>query len=254
MKLISGLKKLSFKNLLVDTLHFCLRVALSVGIFLLVAIVNIPSLAYILILFSKWRVVSLSASHIWHQLKLNAMDLIFSCAVIYFMHLADGSLGYQLLWLGIHLSWVLLIKILKGSNGYFVQGVIAQAMGVAALVYVLGQIPVALVLLGIWLVSYLASSHLLLGMSTRIYTAHLVYIWSLFSLQLAWILMHWRMNFWVIPRLVFIQTIIALALIILYILHEKNKLPPFIRRQIIISTLIIVSILLALSSIYRVTV
>lgn len=240
------------KDRLFIGLHFCLRSLLPLAVFAIVSLLRLPSLAYALILLSKWRLVTVKPQFWWTNLQTNAIDLIVGLAIVQFMTYSTLDLAGQLVWFVVHLAWVLFIKPMTTSTGYLVQGIIAQVLGVSALIYNLSPANSVFVLLGIWFISTLSARHILIGLPWRGYHHAFIHIWGIFSIQLAWVLLHWRIDFWVLPRLAFIQGILLLALSLLYTLHQKNRLDAFFSRQVLISTLIIVLVALLLSTVQAV--
>ena len=254
MNLATGRNKLVFKDRLFVGLHFVLRALLPLVVFLTIAFLELPVLAYGLVLLAKWRIVATKPRFWWINLQSHLLDLVFSISTVYFMSWPSLSLWQQALWLAIYLAWIFGLKGLASWQGSLVRGLIVQGLGVALLIYALNQIPLPLVLIGIWLVSLIAARHILNGLPRTHYHRSLMQIWSLFALQLAWVLLHWQINFWVIPRLAFLLVIILLASSLLYILYTHQRLPAFLRRQIIASTLIIVFVVLFLSSIHTLSI
>ena len=86
------------------------------------------------------------------------------------------------------------------------------------------------------------------------YHNSLIHIWGLFALQLAWVLLHWQITFWIIPRLTFLLVVLLFSSSLLYALYLQQSLPTFLCRQIIVSTLIVVMVVLLLSSIHTISI
>ena len=234
-------------------LHFSLRSFLPIFVFLIIVFLELPALAYILVLLSKWRILAGKPRFWWSNLRINAADLIFSLSVIQFMSWPSLELSHQLIWLFLYLVWVLVLRSMAPPNKNILQGIIAQGIGVSTLLYNTGQIYLPLLLFGVWIISISAVRHMFHGLPKMDYFKSLIHIWGLFSIQLAWVLLHWQINFWFIPHLVFLQVVILTALSILYILHQKKTLSLFLKRQIIVSLLIIVALVLFFSGIRTVT-
>ncbi len=241
------------KDRLFSGLRFLAQSLLPLFIFSIIVFLELPALAYVLVLLAKWRILATTPRFWWPNLQINAVDLIFSLSIVMFMSWPTIGLYQQLIWLLVHFFWVFVLKSSKMSHRHTVRGVVVQALGSAALVYNVDQIPLPLLLFGVWLVSILSVRHILNNLVKETYHNALVYIWGLFSIQLAWVLLHWQVNFWIVPNLVFLQTVILIAAVILYILHQKGALPKFLRRQIIISALIVTFVILFLSGVHSVS-
>ena len=250
MNLTGGRNKLVLKDRFFVGLHFVLRALLPLAVFLVIVFLKLPVLAYGLVLLAKWRILATRPRFWWNNLQSHLIDLAFSISVVYFMSWPDLALWQQIIWLVIYLGWIFGLKGLAAWQGGLVRGLTVQGFGVALLIYNLNQIPLPLVLVGIWLVSLIAARHILNGLTKKQYHRSLMHIWGLFALQLAWVLLHWQINFWVIPRLSFLLVVVLFASSLLYILHLHQRLPAFLLRQIVASTLIVVFFVLFLSSIH----
>ena len=242
-----------FQNKLFDFLHNGLKALLPVCVFLIVVFLELPFLAYILIVLSKWRILDALPRFWWSNLQINATDLIVGLSIVYFMSLTPVW-WHQVIWLGLYLIWSFWVKSMKKRWGHFLQGISAQILGVSVLVYSLHKIETFLVLIGVWLISVLSVGHIVNGLARQKYHDSLIQVWGLFSVQLAWILFHWQIHFWWMSRLVFLQTFILTVLFILYTLHQEEKLTSFLKKQILISSLIVIVVVLLLSNFQTLTI
>ena len=244
--------QLALKDRLFAILHYGLRVLPGVGAFLLVVVLDLPSIAYGLIVLSKWRIFTARLPVLWTNLQLNMVDLMVGLALVYFMAWPEVSLWLQVFWLVLYLGWVLWLKSQSNKYGHLTQALLAQAFAGTIIIYNLYRLgtPVALTL--IWVVAFLAARHIFNGFEAKRYHGSLVYIWSLFSVQLAWVLFHWQTYLWFIPQYVFLQTIILTTAVSLYILHYNDKLSAFFRKQIIASVLLVVVVTLLAANLHRI--
>ena len=238
----------NLRDKLFSKLHFGLKLLLPFVVFLLVVVFNLAVLAFILVGLSKWRILTKHPKQWWLNLKLNAVDLIVGGSIVYFMNWPEIALWQQLIWLAGYLVWVLYLKAIKKHYGHLVQGLIAQALGVSVISYNLYQIDVVWMILAVWFISLFAIYHIIHGIKETPYHIYMVYVWSIFSAQLAWVLFHWQINFWLIPRLVFIQIAILLPTMILYIKHTQNTLQPALIRQVLVAVALLVWVALMISS------
>ncbi|MYB40172.1 hypothetical protein F4X86_02805 [Candidatus Saccharibacteria bacterium] len=249
----SGKRRLVVKDKLWNGLHFCLRSLLPISVFLIVAFLAVPALAYVLILLSKWRILAAKPRFWWPNLRANAADLAFSFSLVLFMGWPSADLTQQLIWLAIYLLWVFVFKTDRLPAGHVWRGLAAQGMGAAALIYSLNQLPLPAVLAGIWLVSLIAVQHILSGFPKRDYHSRLTQIWGLFAIQLAWVMLHWQVNFWIIPNLAVLLAVVLLASSLLYSLHLREAAHGAARRQILASTLIVTFAVLIFSGLWLTT-
>ena len=163
------------------------------------------------------------------------------------------ELTQQLIWLAFYLLWVFGSKSVRMPYRHAVRALAVQGLGVAALIYSLEQLYLPLILLGIWLVSVLAAQHALTDSPKQNHHGQLVHIWGLFSLQLSWVLLHWQVNFWVVPNLVILLLILLATLLTLYSLYCRNCLSKFLNRQLLVSALVVTVAVLLLSGIRSVS-
>ena len=254
MNLASSRKKLVLKDRLFVFLHFILRALLPVVVFLTVAVLDLSALAYGLVLLSKWRVLASKPRFWWPNLQGQLVDLVCVLSIVYFMSWPSLSWQPQLIWLVAYLFWVF---GLKGRDSWYhslLRGLAVQGLGVSLLVYSVNRLALPLILIGVWLVSLVAARHVLNGLQKMRYHKSLMHIWGLFALQLAWVLLHWQVTLWVLPRLAFLLVLLLFSSSLLYALHLRQALPIFLRRQIIVSSLIVVFFVLLLTSVHAVAV
>ena len=249
----SGKRRLVVKDRLWNGLHFCLRSLLPISVFLIVAFLAVPPLAYVLILLSKWRILAAKPRFWWPNLRANGADLAFSFSLVLFMSWPSAELTQQLIWLAVYFLWAFVFKADKLPAGNIWRGLAAQGMGAAALIYSLNQLPLPAVLVGIWLVSLIAAQHILSGFPRRDYHPGLAQIWGLFAIQLAWVMLHWQVNFWIIPNLAVLLVVVLLASSLLYGLHHHEVASRAVRRQILASTLIVTFAVLVFSGLWLTT-
>lgn len=245
---------LVLKNRFFWLLHLALRSLVPITVFSIVVFLQTPALAYMLVLLSKWRIIVDKPRFWWQNLQINAVDLIFSLSVVFFISLSAVGLTEQLIWLAAYFIWIFVLKSPRLTHGQPLRGLVAQALGSSALFYSVGYISLPLILAGIWFVALFSSRHVLKSLSKEVYRIDLTYIWGLFSLQLAWVLLHWQVNFWIFPNFTIIQTEILIAATILYALYKKNVLPARLARQVTLSALIIAAAVIILSGVYPVSI
>ena len=249
MNFTSSKNKLVLKDRLFVSLRFGFRAFLPIFVFVMVVFLKLTLLAYALVLLSKWRVVATKPRFWWLNLQPHLVDLIFALSVVYFMAWPDLVLAYQLLWLAIYFVWIFVFRIWGTPWNQMLQGVVAQGLGMSFLIYHLDRIHPAFMVAIAWVIGISAARHILSGFKKEVYHGSLIHIWGLFVAQLTWVFLHWHINFWIIPPLVFLQVVFLATFSLLYALHRQDSLPKFFIRQVIISLLILTIVTLILSSI-----
>ena len=233
--------KIVLKDRLFSSIHHGLRVLPGIGAFVFIAILELHLIAYLLVLLSKWRILTPRWQLLLSNLQINIVDILVILSLVYFMAWPGLFLWQQLLWLAGYLLWTLFIKSKTSKYGHLLQGLTAQALSSTIVVYNLHRLELLSALLAIWLIAFFSLRHIFNGFEVKNYHRSLVAIWSLFSLQLAWVLFHWQVHLWVIPQYVFLQTLVLGSAMTLYILSQAGKLSDFFKKQIILSILFIFS-------------
>ena len=251
MKIPFSQNKLILKDRLFSILHHSLRILPGIGAFVAIAVLELHFMAYLLVLLAKWRIWTPRWRLLLSNLQINIVDILVVLSIVYFMASPGLFLWQQLLWLGVYLLWTLVLKSKAHKYGHMLQALSAQALSSTIIIYNLHYLGMVAALLGIWLVAFFSARHIFNSFETKRYHRSLVVIWSLFSLQLAWVLFHWQINLWVIPQYVFLQTLILATAIVLYILNEAGQLSDFLKKQVIFSILFVLLATLTISSLHH---
>ena len=212
--------------------HSLLRVLLPLTLFTLVSL-ELVTLAFTLVFLFKWRVLAVKLRYWAINIQSNLVDIIVGVAVVEFM--SQVALQGRLGWLIFHIVWIAYIKRLSSQRGGIVQALIAQVVGVSTLLYSFRSIDFGIMMLGVWFVSYFSARHIL-NIAEEGHSSSIAHIWGLFSVQLAWVLGHWQLWYWVIPQIVLLQGVVFAPLSYLYIAHKSKTLRPFVAKVVAAST------------------
>jgi hypothetical protein len=203
--------------------------------------------ACLFVLASKWRMLAVRLRHWPAIIRANAIDIIASFSFLVFMKYADGQ-TWQLIWMVGFFIWLAYIK--PRSSVFFVstQAVLGQFLGSVSLYLLLSEAPLSAIVLGSWLICYLAARHFMSSFDER-HTALLSYYWAYVAASITWIMGHWILYYGSIALTALILTILGLGLSSLYYLATQDRLSRMIRREIValMSIVILLMVILAYS-------
>lgn len=205
---------------------------------------NLSIVAVGLILLSKWRVLAVKSRYWGINLRSNIVDIFIGLSIVEFM--SQVSLFPRLAWFGFYVLWVAYIKARSNQTGMIVQGVLAQAITISALIYNDPTQSLGSLTLGIWLVAFFSARHILSAFNED-HAPALAHVWALFAIQISWVLAHWQIWFWVVPQIVLLLTILLSVLSAIYGLHKHERLSAAVLRQISASTGIVIIAIIILS-------
>ena len=213
--------------------------------------VGLQPLAFGLVLIFKWRVLATKYHWWWVRFRANIVDLFFGLAFVGFLIYSNGSLAWQLVWIGVYFGWQFWLKPKSSALAKIGQALVGQTIAISALIYS-GQYPQRalapfILIVSVWLVSYFSARHSVSGLVQTPARTSWPIIWGLFSLQLFVVLSHWQLWIWFIPQFVFLQLAVNIPVIVGYYLHSQEKLTASVRRQLVVIALVIVLAVLGLS-------
>lgn len=225
-------------------MHLALTVLLAVACYVLVRI-DFVSLAILLVLLSKWRMFAVKPRYWLANVIASGVDLLVSLALVLFM--ASTSVQWwQLFWLAAFVGWLTLLKPRSDVLSVSAQAMIGQLLGLAVLYLKLGDSPLAILVIGAWLVTYLSARHFLSSFEES-HSALLAHVWAYFAAGLAFVLGHWLLFYGSVAQIIVILTTIGYSLAALYYLKSQERLLPKLKRQLLLIMGAILLIVLALS-------
>lgn len=250
MKLRFDFKKLPDFNSLTSTLQWLLKLGLPL-VLLWVVNLGLTPVAMALVILAKWRVLAVKYHWWWSRIRANVVDVFVGLSIVGFMDYAANNLRLQIVWAGVYILWLALIKPASSANWKIVQGLAGQTLGVSALIYSTQYPQQALgpvwLIIGIWAVSYFSARHTVGGFKSSAFKTSWPIVWGLFSAQLTVVLLHWQLWLWFIPQLVMLQLVINLPVIAGFKLQLDDKLRPATKSQLIGLGLAMVVLILLLS-------
>jgi hypothetical protein len=224
--------------------HIGITALLPLLVFIFVRI-DLESVAFALILLSKWRIFAVRPRHWLAHMRTNAVDIVFSLSILAFMT-NTSSMSLQLIWVLVYEAWILFIK--PGSNVIWVsiQALLAQAFGLTALFVAFDDASLAVYILGVAAILYFSARHFFGSFDEKNYQVY-SWTWTLFGVCLAWILGHWLLFYGPIAQPAVFLSVIGYGLAALYYLAETDKSSKLIERQVIFVMAAVISVLLILA-------
>ena len=223
---------MDFRGSFLALVHSLLRILLPLILFTLVSL-ELVTLAFTLVFLFKWRVLAVKLRYWAINIQSNLVDVIVGVSVVEFM--SQVTLQGRLGWLIFYIIWIVYVKHLSSHKGSIAQAFVAQVIGVSALLYSFRSIDFAVMMLGIWFISYFSARHVL-NITEESHGNSIAHAWGLFSVQLAWVLGHWQLWYWIIPQVVLLQGLAFAPLSYLHVAHKAKTLRPFTARVVIAST------------------
>jgi hypothetical protein len=225
-------------------IHLGLNVALPISAYILVRI-DFVAIAILLILISKWRMFAVQPRYWTANLIANGVDITVGVAFVLFM--ASTSSGWwQIFWASLYGAWLVYLKPKSDVLSVSAQAMIGQLLGLAVLYLKFGDAPLTILVVGTWLVTYLAARHFLTSFEEA-HTALLAHVWAYFSASLAFILGHWLLFYGSIAQVIVILTNVGYGLAALYYLEAKGRLTLPLQRQLLAIMMAILLIVIIFS-------
>lgn len=214
-----GKKVLPGGNLhLADILYVATNAAFVLALILLIFVWQLPILALILALASKWRIVALRPRYWAMNVRSNLIDLIFIVSATALAAHPAAGLTAQIIWLTLLSLWLLVIKRLTNQMGILIQATTAQVVGLCALLSFSALIPInqlffLSVTVGAWIISYVSARHMLVNYSEEPKAEFLALLWGLVGAEITWVMSHWLQTYELVPGFAVPQVALVLLLL-----------------------------------------
>lgn len=225
-------------------IHIGLLALMPILAYILVRI-NFVSIAILLVLISKWRIVAVRPRYWLANTTANGVDILVGITLVMFM--SNTSITWwQVFWTVVYIGWLTWLKPKSDVLSVSAQAMVGQLLGLAVLYLKFGDASLVGLVAGTWGVTYLAARHFLTSFEEP-HTALLAHAWAFFSGSLAFILGHWLLFYGTIAQIIVILTTIGYCLAGLYYLDATERLTSPLRRQMlgIMSAILIIVIVLS---------
>ncbi len=220
-------------SLVSEIVYILLNIGLAIAVFSLVYLFpNLPVLAYLLVILSKWRVLAVRPRFWWDNFQANFLDLLLGISVVTMLSSAREVLVLQLVIAGLYALWLVVLKPMTSRFAIQTQAAVTQFVAVTALFSTAYAWPSWGVVLGMWLIGYISARHVLVAYEEDDVT-FLSLIWGLIVAELGWVAYHWTFAYsfgaadsiFKIPQIAIIITVIAYLITSGYSIYKaKGKL------------------------------
>lgn len=237
-----------------DIAYFFLNIAFAATVLVLVQLFSPPYAAYGLILLSKWRIFAVRPRFWVANIKANIVDVIVGISVVALISQAAGSTIAQIVIAAFFAIWLLFVKPRSGRKWATIQAGASLFLGIMAIFSFSHNYPVVLVVIGAWLVGFMAARHVLSAYNEDEETL-LSLVWGLFVAQLAWFAYHWTIAYTVtgqlkVPMVALIILLLSFVSVKLYDSYNRNEGTisfSDIREPVIFVTVVLVVLLVGFS-------
>ncbi|MBH1980861.1 hypothetical protein I8H89_05075 [Candidatus Saccharibacteria bacterium] len=220
------------KSLLSEMLHAVLNIALATAIFVLVFVGSTP-LALALVLVSKWRILAVRPRYWWANILANIVDLAVSLSTVVLLYLAGTSglygLTLQVAIAALYAVWLIAIKPRSSQRWIVAQAGVSLFIGVWAVMAISYVLPLAVVVLAIYVIGYGAARHVLVSREED-QPSLLAMLFGLFVAEIAWVSYHWTVAYGTsilgelkLPQVTLVISLVGFLAVRLYSIHASGR-------------------------------
>lgn len=193
MELIKSARK--HGSLVSEAIYILLNVGLAVSVFGLVYLFpDLPVLAYLLVILSKWRVLAVRPRFWWDNFQANLLDLLLGISIVTMLWQAREVFVLQVIIASLYAIWLVALKPMTSRLAVQTQAAIAQFVAITALFSTSYAWPSWVVVLSMWVIGYVSARHTLVTYEEDDIT-FLSLIWGLIVAELGWITYHWTIAY-----------------------------------------------------------
>lgn len=188
-----------------DIVYILLNIAYATALFVLVSPgVDLPYLAYVMVLLSKWRVIAVRPRFWFANLQANFIDFMVGISVVTLMQLTAATTPWVSALLAVLFSfWLLVLKPHTAQRWVLVQAGVGQFISLMALFSLAHGFELKplvtdsslLTVLIAWLIGYMTARHALSSFKNEDERALLSLIWGFIVAELAWLAHHWTIAY-----------------------------------------------------------
>lgn len=211
--------------------HTIFNIVLPLTMFVLVR-TDLPEIAALLVLVSKWRMFSVKPRHWLAIVQANAVDIIAGLSFVAFMISSTPNASTQFSWAVIYIIWLIVIKpgttIFKTS----LQSFIAQAVGLNAILITFTDASIISLMIMVWLVTYSCARHFFTAFEDSL-TVTYAASWGYVGAAVMWLLGHWLLFYGQLAQITVLLSVLSFTLCSMYYLEHNDKLSLLLRRQLL---------------------
>jgi hypothetical protein len=196
------LKIVRRRSFLSEVVYTVLNIALAIALVLVVYYTGSVWFGIALVLLSKWRIFAVRVRYWYANILSNLVDIIVSVSYVLLLFTftqAGLNPGQELAVLGLatllYSAWLLLLKPRSKRSFMVAQAGVAILLGTWALFTVTYNWPVTFTVLGMWLIGYSATRHILSTYDDETYSLLLGLFWGFVFAQIGWVSYHWAIAY-----------------------------------------------------------
>lgn len=184
-----------------DILHVVLNIGYAFLLFVLVSPgVDLPLIALLLVVLSKWRVIAVRPRFWFANLQANSVDFMVGVSTWALMVLTAPHSGWVAAMLALlYAGWLVVIKPHSTQRWVLLQAALGQFMALTAMfsfahLFEYGQIlrdSSLLTVILAWTIGYMSTRHALSAFHGEDERTFLSLGWGMVTAELAWLLHHW---------------------------------------------------------------
>lgn len=180
-----------------DILHIGANVLFVCAIALCVFVLQLPIVALVLALLSKWRIFAVRPRYWSVNLRANLLDLLFVVAVTALIINPFAGFYASAFWTLMLAVWLLVLKPRSSRMMMGLQAGVMQFVALTALcVYVdmgikMSQVYVLVLVLGAWLIGYAVARHIATSYDDESKIEFFGFAWGFIVAQFVWLFSHW---------------------------------------------------------------
>lgn len=226
-------------------LHLGLNALLPALLFVMIRMGFVP-LAASLVILSKWRMFAVRPRYWPANVRANGVDLTVGFATVIFMS-NSATAAWQLVWAVSYAIWLIFIK--PGSSVWktSLQALIAQTVGLMALFMALGDAPLYVLVILVWMICYGVARHFFTSFEEP-YTSLYAHTWGYFAAALTWLLGHWLIFYGIVAQPTLLLTVMGFGLSALYYLEQTDRLSKVVRRNFVVMMVAIILVVILLTN------
>lgn len=220
------------KSLFSELLHIALNIALAAALFGLVTTGSV-ALAFVLVFVSKWRILAVRMRYWWANILANIVDLTVSMSTVVLLYLAGTSeslgLTLQIAVAVAYALWLTVAKPRSSQRWIAIQAGVGLTIGSWAVFAVSYLVPVSVVVLAMYVISYGAARHVLVAREED-QPSLLAMVFGLFIAELSWVVYHWAVAYGIdglgdfkLPQATIIVGLVGFLVFRLYSFHVEGR-------------------------------
>lgn len=207
---------------------------------------DILTLAYGVVILSKWRMFAVRPRHWPANIRANAIDIIAGLSFVVFMAQAPSD-AWRLLWLVVFEVWLLYVKPKSKIFWTTIQAALGQFMGLTALYLLWGRSSLVILVLVSGVICYMSARHFFSSFDEPL-SSMLSHMWAYIAAAMTWVLGHWLLYYGFLAQPVLLLSILSYGLGTLYYLENFDKLSTLVKREIILIMSAVIVVIVLFSS------